>query len=382
MQKVYITGSSLISALGNDKKEAINKIKQIDNSNYENYLKENFSNINFYRINQKFSSFEDKFLSIIKQSVKDAIIDANLSKEEIKELHIFIGSTSMSISINEEQYEKYVKKQSSEQIKKIGYGDIGTFIEQLIDAKYKSTIIQTACTSSVNAICYAKDMIKNKEIKRALIVGFEFFNKSTYKGFKSLMLLSNEGKYKPFDKNSDGLILGEGCSSVILDSKKNKDDDFEILSTNNSFDNYSVTSSNPNGEVTSDCMIMALEKASLEIEDLTCLKAHATGSENSNFSEARALDNLFEKCNATTNVVILKPYIGHTLGACGATETVLLCESIKNNYIPKTLNFKESYEDIQFKPLLENVYENQATVLFHYIGFGGSNTSMILSNVR
>ena len=382
MQKVYITGSSIISALGNNKKEAIEKIKQIDNTNYSDFLKDTYEDIKFYSIKQKFESYTNKFYSIIEQAVTDAITDAKLSKEEQKELHIFIGSTSMSISINEEQYSKYATNESKDKLKKIGYGDIGTFIEEKINAKFKATIIQTACTSSVNAICYAKDMIKNKEIKRALIVGFEFFNSSTYKGFESLMLLSNSGEYKPFDKDSDGLILGESCSCLILDSKVNNENDFEILSSNNSFDNYSVTSSNPNGEITSECMIKALNNASLTLKDITCLKAHATGSENSNFSEAKALDNLFDKCKESTDVVILKPYIGHTLGACGSSETVLLCESIKNSYIPKTLNFYNKYEDIKFTPLLENKTVNKATVLFHYIGFGGSNTSMILSNKR
>lgn len=382
MQKVYISGSSIISALGANKTDAINKIKQIDNNNYSKYLKDIYKDRNFYNIQEEFKSYEEKFYSIIKQSINDAIIDAKLSDEEKEELHIFIGSTSMSISINEEQYSKYAKKEAEEPLKKIGYGDIGTFVEEQINSKYKATIIQTACTSSANALCYAKDMIKNKEIKRALILGFEFFNHSTYKGFESLMLLSNSGEYKPFDKNSDGLILGEACSCVILDSKKTNDDDFEILSSNNSFDNYSVTSSNPDGQVSADCMAEALEKASLGLKDITCLKAHATGSENSNFSEAKAIDNLFNKYQTSIDIVILKPFIGHTLGACGVTEIVLLSESIKNNYIPKTLNFYNKYDDIIFKPLLVSKNIKQAIILFHYIGFGGSNTSIILSNKR
>ena len=129
-------------------------------------------------------------------------------------------------------------------------------------------------------------------------------------------------------------------------------------------------------------MEQALNKAKLTIKELTCLKAHATGSENSNLSEVTAIDKLFKKHNQKTDVVILKPYIGHTLGACGTNEIVLLCESIKNNFLPKTINFYEKYSDISFTPLLENKYINQATILFHFIGFGGSNTSIILSNEK
>ncbi|ADG93965.1 Beta-ketoacyl synthase [Arcobacter nitrofigilis DSM 7299] len=380
MNKVYITGSSIISALGNNKKDSVKKIQEITDDNYFEYLKDNFQELKYYQIKKNFVSNEEKFYSILEEVVLKAIEDAKLSKDEAKELHIFLGSTSMSISIVEEQHLKYKKGQSSDEIKNIGYGEIGNFIENLISSKYKSTIIQTACTSSANAICHASDFIKNNKIKRALVIGFEFFNYTTYRGFQSLMLLSKSGEYKPFDINSDGLILGEACSAVILESEKKEENDFEILSSSNSFDSYSVTSSNPNGEVTLSCMEEALNKANLSIDKLTCLKAHATGSENSNLSEVVAIDKLFKKYNQKTDVVILKPYIGHTLGACGTNEIVLLCESIKNSFLPKTINFYEKYNNINFTPLLKSKEIDKATILFHFIGFGGSNTSMILSN--
>ncbi|PLY09939.1 MAG: beta-ketoacyl synthase [Arcobacter sp.] len=380
MNKVYITGSSIISALGNNKNDSVKKIQEINDNNYSEYLVNNFEELKYYRIKKNFVSKEEKFYSILKEVALKAIEDAKLSKEEAEDLHIFLGSTSMSISIEEEQHLKYKNGDSTEEIKNIGYGEIGHFVENLINSKYNTTIIQTACTSSANAICYANDLIKSKKIKRALVLGFEFFNETTYRGFQSLMLLSQTGEYKPFDINSDGLILGEACSAVILESQKKEANNFEILSTNNSFDNYSVTSSNPNGEVTLSCMEEALNKANLTIDKITCLKAHATGSENSNLSEAIAIDKLFKKYNKKTDVVILKPYIGHTLGACGTNEIVLLCESIKNNFLPKTINFYDKYNDIDFSPLQETRKIDKATILFHYIGFGGSNTSIILSN--
>ena len=382
MNKVYVTGSSIISALGNNKDEAIQKIKEINNSNYSEYLKSNYEDINYYRIKEKYTSQKEKFYSILEKVVINAIDNAKLTKEEAQDLHIFLGSTSMSISIVEEEHLKYKKDESTNKIKNIGYGEIGIFVENLINSKYTSAMVQTACTSSVNAICYANDLIKHNKIKRALVIGFEFFNNTTFRGFQSLMLLSPSGEYKPFDIDSDGLILGEACSAVILDSEKKQKDDFEILSSNSSFDSYSVTSSNPNGEVTLSCMEEALKKANLTIDKLTCLKAHATGSENSNLSEVVAINKLFKKYKHETDVVILKPYIGHTLGACGTNEIVLLTESIKSNFLPKTINFYNKYNNIEFSPLLESKHINKATILFHFIGFGGSNTSIILSNER
>jgi len=380
MKNVYITGSSLICALGNNKSQSIQTAKKINNENYRDFFKDKHEGFSFFKIDQTFENQKEKFYTILQDTILQAVKDANLSKDEQKELQIFIGSTSMSISINEEQSDNFYNKKSTKMLEEVGYGNIGTFTENIIDSKYKATILQTACTSTANSIAYATDLIQANKIKRALIIGLELFNKSTYKGFQSLMLLSKNGIYKPFDQQSDGVILGESCSAVILDSVKKDDSSLEVLATNTSFDNYSITGSNPSGEATYNSMEKTLEKAKLEIKDLTCIKAHATGSENSNLSEAKAIDNLFKKYNQTTDVVILKPFLGHTLGACGTSETILLCEFIKEGFIPKTLNYQVGYENISFHPLLENKTVREVTILFQYIGFGGSNTTLILSN--
>ena len=380
MKQVYITGSSLICALGNDKFQSIQTATKINNTNYKDFFQDNHDGFNFFKINQTFENEKEKFYTILEDAISQAIEDANLSQEEQKELHIFIGSTSMSISINEEQSQLYYNNQSTKMLEEVGYGNIGTFVEKLVDSKYKATILQTACTSTANSIAYATEFIQVNKIKRALIIGLELFNKSTYKGFESLMLLSKNGIYKPFDKGSDGLILGETCSAVILDSAKKDNSCFKIIATNTSFDNYSITGSNPSGETTCNSMQKVLKKANLTPKDLTCIKAHATGSENSNLSEAKALDTLFKTYNETTDVVILKPFLGHTLGACGTSEIVLLCEFIKEGFIPKTLNYQNGYDDISFEPLLENKSVSNATILFQFIGFGGSNTTLVLSN--
>ena len=85
---------------------------------------------------------------------------------------------------------------------------------------YTSTIVFLVRKGNPKGIKDWNDLIKDGKIKRALVLGFEFFNNATYRGFESLMLLSPSGQYKPFDTNSDGLILGEGCSAIILDSQK------------------------------------------------------------------------------------------------------------------------------------------------------------------
>jgi len=381
MQKVYITGTSLISALGNDKKAAVENVKKMtSDEKYHFFLKKIFQEKNFYSIEKNFKTKSEKFFSVIEKAVNDCIAEAQLTEEEVQDLHIFLGSTSMNISIIEEENAELLKVTGKYKLKDVGYGNIGNFVEELIKSKHNSTLVQSACTSSVNAFSYAANLIKNNKIKRALVVGFELFNSSTFEGFNSLMLLSKIGQCKPLDKESDGIVLGEGCSAIILDSKRVSQNDFEWLASNSSFDNYSMTNSHPEGDITFNCMKKVIEKANLKLEEITCLKAHSTGSPASSLSEARAIDKLLKYYKSTTSIVSLKPFIGHTLGACGTNEIALLCECIKNGFIPKTFGFNEKYDDVSFDILTQNKEVKTATVLFHYVGFGGSNSSIILSN--
>ncbi len=374
MSRVFITGSSLICALGNDKKSSIEKLFTINNENYKEYLKDNFEDINFYRIKKEFKNQNEKFYLNLFNIIKSALDEAKISKKEEEELHIFLATTSMNISYLEDSF------LNEDKLLAFGYKNILSFIEENVASKYPITIIQTACTSAANGIMKASEQIISNQIKKAIVIGFEFFNKATYEGFNSLMLLSQSGIYKPFDKNSDGLILGEACSAVVLENCKKNEDNFEVLGYATTFDNYSITSSNPSGEATLECFKKALKSANLSLNDIDFLKAHATGSENSNFSEARAIDNLLREEENSCEVVILKPYIGHTLGSCATNEIIILCEAIKKGAVPKTINFKESYENISFKPLLEDKKLKKATTLFHFVGFGGSNASIIISN--
>lgn len=377
----YIIGKALYCNLGNSKKSIIHETRKLEQSNYLSFLETKFKNRAFYEIKDSYSSQKNKFFEILKEVIDNAIDDAKLTDEEKKELHIFIGSTSMGISIDEETNKEFHEKKHIDELSHIGYGYIGTFIEEYLQSKYKSNIFSTACTSSANALAYASKLISHKKIKKAIVIGIELFNKSTFDGFSSLMLLSANKVYRPFDEKSDGIILGEGCSAIIIDSSKKKDTDFKYISSSNICDNYSETTSNPTGEPIFNCMDKSIKNANLTLSDIDLIKAHATGSENNNSSEAKAINTLFDKYKTTTNVTALKPYLGHTLGACGTNEIVFLLYCIEEGFFPATLGFESSVDKLNFKLLQKHKNSIQtATILFNFVAFGGNNSSIILSN--
>lgn len=381
--KCYITAHSLYCNLGDNEADIVSHVQNITQENYEAYLRQHFAQKPYYHLEKTFHSEEEKLYSVVAHVVKECIQKAGLSKEEQKEIALFIGSTAMGISLNEEAHAQHQQGKRETPFHHIGYGYLGDFVETLTHSNQKALLFSTACTSSVNALAYASKMIASKQIKRALVVGIELFNKATYNGFSSLMLLSKNQLYRPFDKESDGIILGEACSALLLESEPRSAEDFYYKGSKNICDIYSETTSNPSGEPIFRTMDEALCNASLKLDEIDFIKAHATGSENNNTSEANAIALLFEKHGTTTPVTALKPYIGHTLGASGTNEIALTLSCLKKGFIPPTLGFQERAEGVSFTPFLNPVKLNgkKTNVLFNFVAFGGNTTSLVLSNV-
>ncbi len=382
--KSYIRGYSLNCSLGNDDLTIIKKIKTINQDNYERYLTEAFKEKTYYKIYDTFSSQKDRFEKIVKDVIEDCVKKTNLTKEEQKDLAIFIGSTSMGVSINEEINALYKIGESNFEFNHLEYGSIGTYVEDILESNHKAILFSTACTSSANAFCYASKLIEKKQINRAIVIGIELFNHTTFDGFSSLMLLSEQNIYHPFDTRSDGIILGEGCSAIILDSTPSSENDFYYVASKNVCDTYSETSSNPNGIANFESMNQALNNAKLTLKDIDFIKAHAAGSQNSNSSEANALSLLFKEQQHKVPITIIKPFIGHTLGACGTNEIVFILMCLHNNFIPPTLGCEDKIDELESCPIPKSILiqNKRISVLFNFVAFGGNNTSIILSNKK
>lgn len=376
--KCYITAQSLTCALGDNEAEIVANVLNMTPKNYEMYLHDLFVKKPYYALAQKFASEEEKFYTVVANVVNACIDKAGLSLEEQKELAIFMGSTAMGISLNEEAYAKQDEQRDS---MFQGYGYLGDYLERLTNSKHKALLFSTACTSSVNALSYAAKLIEAKQIKRALVVGIELFNHTTYNGFSSLMLLSKNKMYHPFDERSDGIILGEGCSALLLESEPRSNQDFHYQGSKNICDIYSETTSNPSGEPIFKTMDEALKNASLRLDEIDFIKAHATGSENNNISEANAIALLFEKHGTTTPITALKPFIGHTLGASGTNEIALTLACLKQGFIPPALGFEQRASGVTFSPNVTPLKTNgtKMNVMFNFVAFGGNTTSLILS---
>jgi len=121
-----------------------------------------------------------------------------------------------------------------------------------------------------------------------------------------------------------------------------------------------------------------LRDAGLQADQIDVIKAHGTATPNNDQAEAHAMRQVF-----TTRLppfTSLKPYLGHTLGACGMAEMSLLLATIKQGYIAKTPGFASADPQLQVEPLREHHAFHSGTIMLNYFGFGGNNSSLILSN--
>ncbi len=321
---------------------------------------------------------EAYYYELLYETVSRALEDAGLNSREIGDTHIFFGSTSMDVPVFEGNHGRRPETVAEMFLRSsCGYGKIANALAARIGAAGNCYSFSMACTSSANAFLYAASLIEAGEIGRAVVVGYDLFNNLTYFGFEALKSLA-ASDCRPFDRDRGGLILGEACSAVVLEGERRREGDFRYLGGANLCDTFSVTSNDPGGGAAAETMARALRRANIDAECICAVKAHATGTENNDQTECVAMRAVFGK--SIPPVTCLKPYMGHTLGACGVSELVLFTEAVREGFLPATPGFRERDRELNFVPLTDNLDVGRGFFMMNYFGFGGNCTSLIVSN--
>jgi 3-oxoacyl-[acyl-carrier-protein] synthase-1 len=241
------------------------------------------------------------------------------------------------------------------------------------------TTISTACSSSANAIMLGARLIRSGRLKRVLVGGTDSLTRFTLNGFFSLEILSTTG-CKPFDRDRNGLTIGEGAAMIVLESEEVADPGCVICEVSgyaNINEAFHATASSADGAGALMAMSGALASAKLKPSDIDYINAHGTGTEINDLSEGRAIGNLFS--GAISSFSSTKGYTGHTLGAAGAVEAVISALALRNEFIPGGLNHSVTMPELQFQPVSKNQHKKLRHVMSNSFGFGGNNTSVIFS---
>ena len=249
----------------------------------------------------------------------------------------------------------------------------------------------SACASGSNAIIDAYNYILSDTSDIIITGGSESaVNETGVGGFNALKALSErndspETASRPFDRDRDGFVLGEGGGALILEEynhAKNRDAKIygEVIGFGMSCDAHHITAPHPEGEGARLVMENALKSAQIKIEEIDHINVHGTSTPLGDKSEIKAIEKIFGNHAERINICSTKSMTGHLLGAAGAIESIAALISINDSFIPPTINHFNYDEEINPKlNLTLNKYQSRDVniAMSNTFGFGGHNTSLV-----
>jgi len=324
-----------------------------------------------------------KLLSFV--AAREALTDSGV--ENIPGLRIgFVSANTVGgMDKSEAFFDEFVRDSRKGKLRKVFDHECGSVTEVVANklgiTDYISTI-NTACSSSANAVFFGARLIKNDILDVVVAGGADALTKFTLNGFNTLMIL-DKNFCKPFDEHREGLNLGEGAGYVVLVSDKvaaqlNKPMYCKLSGYNNSNDAYHQTASSPEGTGSFMAMQGALNRAGLQPADIDYINLHGTGTPNNDSAEGTAVKRLFGEGHPAMSST--KSFTGHTLGASGGIEAVYSVLAIKHGLIYPNLRFKTPMQGLELIPQEHlSKGKNIQHVLSNSFGFGGNCTSLIFS---
>ena len=253
----------------------------------------------------------------------------------------------------------------------------------------------SACASANHAIINAFDYIRLGKADLIVTGGSEATVSATgIGGFTAMHAMSTRNDdpttaSRPYDKNRDGFVLGEGGAALILEEynhAKSRGANIlcEVVGTGMSCDAYHITAPDPEGKGVMNCMKMALKEAKLAMTKVDYINTHGTSTPLGDIAEIRSIMGVFGKNAYKMNVSSTKSMTGHLLGAAGAVEAVAGILGMQHDFVPPTINHFTDDPEIDSRL---NLTFNEAqqrrldVVLSNGFGFGGHNTTVIFKRV-
>ncbi|MEJ2407410.1 MAG: beta-ketoacyl synthase N-terminal-like domain-containing protein [Candidatus Thiodiazotropha sp.] len=332
----------------------------------------------YYAIDENLDS-ENRLPKILFEVVGRALDRSELTSEDLRHTGIFIGSSSYDLRHSEVLYQKQLAAADPNAMPMAytGYNRLGAAVCEHFSIGGEPFNLNTACTSSANALLLAHSMLRQEKYRHALVIGLELYNETTITGFSGLQLIA-EQRIAPFDAERDGILLGESCSAVVLsaDHRRTTGTGLYTHGGGSSFDPYSITTSNPDGSTIARALELALHHSGIDRQQILAIKTHGTGTRMNDASESQGIINVFGP--EIPPITAIKPYVGHTLGACGTLELILFGQALRDGWLPKTLNLKTPDPDLDLTPMRENREAQAGFYLLDFFGFGGSNTVIVL----
>lgn len=338
----------------------------------------------------------DRFAQLAIAAASTAIKDSDIKDEkDPNSTGVYIGSGLGGMFFYEKQISEISKRGPQAcnpiSIPKIMPNAINNQIAILHNAKGPNITISTACSSSAHSIGQAFDAIRQGRAKVIIAGGTESpIVKYNFAAFDAMGVMSKNNSdpqhaSRPFDKDRDGFVMGEGAAILILESlkhakKRNADIYAEIVSYSATSGAYHIVSPQPDGSDIIRAMEICLEEAEILPSEVDYINAHGTSTTANDLTETKAIKEVFKDDAYKIPISSTKSMVGHTLGAAGAIEAAVCALSIKTGKIHPTANLENPDPncDLDYVP---NKYREKEIkyALSNSFAFGNNNACLLFA---
>lgn len=372
MKDVFIVADNIISPLGNATTENFSKLvknisavtqhnnKQIDNKPFFASLFDECS----FDTKEPYTKFEQLIIASVDEVLKQCDVDVSSEKTLL-----IISTTKGNISLLEtEEYNDALKQ-------RIALHASAKMIAEYFNFFNQPLIVSNACISGLLGIITGMRFIQSGQYENIIVSGADVVTKFIFSGFQSFQALSDD-ICKPFDKNRNGINLGEGAATAILSPNKRTDNDIKVVSGAISNDANHISGPSRTGDELYQCINISMHDAKLYPVDIDFISAHGTATIFNDEMEAKAIASAKLE---SAPVNSLKAYYGHTLGAAGLIESIISIESLKQNIVIPTKGFEEVGVSKSINICDEIIQAPLTNCLKTASGFGGCNAAVIFS---
>ena len=406
MKRVVITGLGAVTPIGIGKenfwnsliqgKSGVGLITRFDTTEFDTKIGAEVKDFNpSDYIDKKEAKRMDRFTQYAVVGSKLAIEDGNidLDKLDLDKVGVVIGVGIGGMETMETEYEKLRDRGPS----RVSPLFIPMMISNMAPGQVSMTFgfrgptmtVTTACASSTHAIGEAFRMIKSGNVDMVVAGGADAsITPISVAGFCSMKALStrNDNPTKasrPFDKERDGFVMGEGAGILILEElnhalSRGANIYGEIVGYGSTSDAFHITQPDPEARGATRAMELALEEAAASHEDVDYINAHGTSTHFNDKLETLAIKNVFKDHTKNINISSTKSMTGHLLGAAGGIEAIAALMSIKEGIIPPTINYDNPDEecDLNYTPNIA-VKRDIKYAISNSLGFGGHNGTVL-----
>lgn len=409
-RRVVITGLGAITPIGNTAEEmwkallagksGIDFVTKVDKDQYPAKVAGEVKDFNptdyiEKRDVRKMDPFTQYAVVASKMAVEDAKLEIN--DDNAHRVGVWIGSGIGGMKTWEEQHTKLLEK---------GPGRVSPFFVPMmipdmaagqvsiqLGAKGINSCTVTACASGASSIGDAFKAVQRGDVDYMITGGTEApITDMAFAGFSSAKALSTNEDPKtasrPFDKNRDGFVMGEGAGILVIETLESALDRgapiyAEIVGYGATGDAYHITAPAEHGEGAARAMQHALKDAGLHPEDVDYINAHGTSTALNDKYETEAIKTVFGDHAKRLAVSSTKSMTGHLLGAAGGVESVISVKTIQEGKIAPTINYETPDPDCDLDYVTNEARsENVDVVLSNSLGFGGHNVALVFKKYQ